>query len=60
MDRRANWCSHGRWFTLAINMGYNGNVRLQQQAMGMLGWVMGVHVLRFAKWEMSNKIIKTK
>ncbi len=31
MHRTANWCSHGRWFTLAIDMGYNGNVRLQQQ-----------------------------
>jgi hypothetical protein len=48
MDRTANWCSHGRWFSLAINMGYNGNVRLQQQTMGMLGWMMGVHVLRLA------------
>jgi hypothetical protein len=52
MDRTANWCSHGRcWFTLAINMGYNGNVRLQQQTMGM----MGVHVLRLATADVKQR-----
>jgi hypothetical protein len=58
MDRTANWCSHNwcNWFTLAIGMGYNGNVRLQQQPMGMMGGTC----VEVGKRQISNKIIKTK
>jgi hypothetical protein len=59
MYRTANWCSHGRWFTLAINMGYNGNVRLQQETMGCK-MDDGVTCVEVGKRQMSNKIIKTK